>query len=145
MLTHKDSTQATREVVSRIYKSYVDGKIEEATFGFSTDVDWAILAPQHLFAFAGPRRGRSNVLEAFRTIAETFEFLTYDPRLILADGPNACVYSRCVVRHKETGHGTNLDLCAVMTVKDGLVTWFREFVDSASVAFNLSGSVVGES
>lgn len=139
MTTAAETTEATRSVVRKMYGLYTEGNIEEAAYGLAEEVDWAIMAPRHLFSFAGARRGREAVLGAFQEIAHDYEFLAYNPKLILADGKQACVYSQCVVRNRTTGHGTNMELCAVMTVDAGKVCWFREFVDSASTAFVLSG------
>lgn len=139
MDTDEETTKRTRTIVEQIYAHYVEGQIEQAAFNLADDVDWAIMAPRHLFSFAGSRRGRDAVLEAFQQIARDYEFLSYQPKLILADGASACVYSRCVVRHRKSGNGTNMDLCAVMTLGADKVSWFREFVDSAGTALALSG------
>ncbi len=136
-----DRTESTREVVTRVYGHYAAGELEQAVAGLAADVDWSIQAPRHLFPAAGPRRGREEVLRVFRELRGSYEFLAYEPAMILADGDAACVYVRCVLRHAETGGGASLELCDVLKVRDGEIVWFREFVDAADAALALSGAL----
>ena len=135
----RDSTEATRAFVQALYEAYAVGDIERAAAGISEDVDWAILAPRYLFDFAGPRRGRAGVIEAFREIARGYEFLAYEPKMLVVDAGQAAVYIRAQIRDRATQRTVDLELCDIMRIEDGRVVWFREFVDSVTAAVALYG------
>jgi ketosteroid isomerase-like protein len=133
------ATQATRDVVEALYAAYVAGDLEATAAGLSDDVDWAILAPEYLFDFAGARQGRAGVLAALQEIRRTYEFLAYEPQFVLADGDHACAYVTAKVRDRTTGSTAELELCDVMRLEGGRIVWFREFIDSVRAAIDLFG------
>jgi len=64
-------TEDSRQIIKDMYKLYRAGRIPEAVERLAEDVDWAIMAPKHLFAFAGQRTGRTHVLEALQALLVT--------------------------------------------------------------------------
>src|SRR4029453_15024278 len=125
----------TRATVMRLYETYIAGDVDGAAEFLSDTVDWAILAPEYLFDFAGG--GRGGGLNPLKEIWKPYEFIAYEPQLMMADGENACVYSHCSVRDRTTGREASFELCDVMRLKGGRIVWFREFVDSVKVAVTL--------
>src|SRR5688500_1031998 len=133
------ATEATRAIVEALYAAYVAGDLEKTAAGLAENVDWAILAPEYLFDFAGARRGRAGVLAAFLEIRRAYEFLAYEPQFVMADGDHACVYVLANVRDRATGRTAEIELCDVMRLEGGRIVWFREFVDSVRAAVDLFG------
>ena len=133
------ATKATRAIVEALYEGYVAGDLEKTAAGLAEDVDWAILAPEYLFDFAGARQGRAGVLAALVEIRRGYEFLAYEPQFVMADGDHACVYILAKVRDRATGRTADIELCDVMRLEGGRVVWFREFVDSVRAAVDLFG------
>ena len=132
-------TKATRDLVEALYAGYRAGDLEATAAALAQDVDWAILAPEYLFDFAGARSGRAGVLAALQEIRRGYEFLAYEPQFVLADGDHACVYVRAEVRDRASGSTAEIELCDVMRVSDGQIVWFREFIDSVHAAVALFG------
>ena len=132
-------TSATRAIVEALYAGYAAGNLDQTAAGLAEDVDWAILAPEYLFDFAGARQGRAGVLAALQEIWRSYEFLAYQPQFVLADGEHACVYVAAQVRDRASGRTAGLELCDVMRLEGGRIVWFREFVDSVRAAVALFG------
>jgi ketosteroid isomerase-like protein len=134
-----EATERTRAVIRSVYEAYAAGDLDRLAPALSEEVDWAILAPEYLFGFAGERRGREAVMATLREIRRLHDILSYEPQVVLADGSEACVYSICRVRDRESGREAVVEICDLMRLERGRIIWFREFIDPVKAAVALFG------
>lgn len=140
-MSQTEETEVTRAVVQAAYRHFAAGEIEAAAERLAKEIDWAVAAPRAVLGYAGRRAGRLDVLAAFREITQLYEFIAYQPRLVVAEHDLAAVYTSCVLRDLESGHGGCLELSAVMRVRNGQIVWFREHLDVPRLAALRSGAL----
>lgn len=83
---------------------------------------------------AGKRTGRDGVREFFATLARDQEVIEFEPREFVAQGDKVVSLGHYQWRVKDTGRDFASDFAHVFTIRDGKVTGFREYFDSAAVA-----------
>ena len=84
--------------------------------------------------FAGTWRGRQQIGEFFRNVAETQERVEYAPEHFIAQDDKVVVLGHFVMRVKATGKESRSEWAQVWTVKDGVITHMQEYVDTAAVS-----------
>lgn len=127
-------SEDTRATVNGLYEAYVLRDFVRVAAYIDDDIDWVIHAPRQLFGFSGPRRGKSDVLEALGEIAKHYAIENYQPKITIVDGDRATVVSDVVFSQRVTGRVLNFRIADVMRLARGRVIEFEEFVDSIDVA-----------
>jgi len=129
----------TRALVEDLYAAYARGDGARVSALLHDDIDWNIYAPANLFPFAGPRRGRTAVLETLKGIGEMFALVSYRPQNIVVDGDRAAVMSDATFTHRATGRAVNLRIANFLRWQDGRVIEFREFANTFDAAEQVLG------
>ena len=93
-------------------------------------------------ATSGDRRGKAQVSEFFKQVAQTVNFSRFEPKEFIATGDKVVV----LVHYRATtmmGKTFDSDFAMVFRVRDGRVIEFQEFTDSAAVnaAYQVGASV----
>src|ERR1044071_3444414 len=117
------SEQDNAEVVKRAYENFKTGDIDALLGQMSEEVDWRLPEIQGA-PFAGARKGRGEVSEFFSSLADAQDVVSFEPREFVALG----TYNW---RVKQTGREYGGDWAHVFTVRDGRITGFHEYMDSA--------------
>ena len=84
--------------------------------------------------FAGTWRGRQQIGEFFRKVAESQEQVEYTPEHFIAQDDTVVVLGRFVMHVKATSKESRSEWAQVWTVKDGVITHMQEYVDTAAVS-----------
>ncbi|MGE0063651.1 MAG: nuclear transport factor 2 family protein [Xanthobacteraceae bacterium] len=135
-------TEATRAVVGAIYDAYERRDFETVAAHIDEDIDWIIYAPVDVFPFAGPRRGRRDVLTALAGIAELYAIESYRPEQIVVDGDRAAVMSDVRMVQRTSGRTMRFRVANFLRLKDGRVVEFREFMNTLDVAEQALGHFI---
>jgi ketosteroid isomerase-like protein len=130
-------TQANLKVVKDMLAAFVRGDIPAVLNALTDDVDWFIPGPPERLAFAGPRRGREQVMQFFVTLDAVLEFLKFEPREYVAEGDKVVAFGHNHDRMKVTGRLFENDWACLFVVRDGKVAKVRMYEDTAAFVIAL--------
>jgi ketosteroid isomerase-like protein len=82
---------------------------------------------------AGVRKGPDAVADFFRLLSESVAFTKFEPREFFAQGDKVVVLGFYSATSIATGRAFESEWVMVFTVKNGKVTEFKEFNDSAQL------------
>ena len=125
--------QANTRLVQQAYQSVQAGDFPSFLNALGEDVQWQ-LPDMGNVPFAGTWRGREEVGRFFSIVAQAQDVIEFEPEDFIAQGDKVVVLGRFSSRVKSTGRVSASDWAHVWTVKDGKVTHFREYVDTAAVS-----------
>ena len=104
----------------------LEGVLERCT----DDVDFLTHAPIELFPHLGPRHGRDQLREMWRTVFARYSTIRYDIVQIVAEGDAVATYLRTFFTKRTNGRVVQVDMSVFFTIRDGRVAEIREIIDS---------------
>ena len=121
------------KVVQDAYAAFGRGDIQTLLTYLADDIIWTAVygAGSHV-PTSGVRRGRPAVAEFFKQVAENVRFSQFEPKEFVATGDKVVALGR----YKATtpiNKGFDSDFAMVFTLRNGKVTHFQEFCDSAAI------------
>ena len=125
------SEQDNVGVARRAYEDFKSGNVAGVLGALAEDVDWRTPRMSGV-GFSGPRRGRDSVAGFFSNLAEEQEPLSFEPREFVAQDDKVVALGTYRWRVKRTGREYGGDWVHVFTVRDGKITGFQEYMDSAA-------------
>lgn len=120
-------------IAQQAYENFKAGNIQALLDQLSDDVTWQLPEIEGV-PLSGKRTGRDGVREFFATPARDQEVIEFEPREFVAQGDKVVSLGHYKWRIKDTGRDFASDFAHVFTIRDGKVTGFREYFDSAAVA-----------
>jgi ketosteroid isomerase-like protein len=135
-------TETTRAVVRAIYDAYARRDFETVAAYLADGIDWMIYAPVDVFPFAGPRKGRKDVLTALADIAALYAVESYRPEAQVVDGDRAAVLSDVSFVQRASGRTLRFRIADFLRLEDGRVVEFREFMNTLDVAEQALGRFI---
>jgi ketosteroid isomerase-like protein len=119
--------------VHKLYDAYERRDFERVAALIHDDIDWVIYAPVGVFPFAGPRRGRKDVLEVMARIAESYALVSYKREIVIVEGDRAAVMSDVSFKQRATERILRFRVANFLRFRDGRVIEFREFANTFDV------------
>lgn len=110
-----------RKDVQGILDKLDDGVVWKGVYGAGSHVPTA-----------GERRGKAQVGEFFKQVAENVNFSRFDPREFIATGDKVVALGHYTAT-SPLGRTFDSDFAMVFTLQNGKVTEFQEFMDSAAI------------
>lgn len=126
-------SQQNIELVRSSYAAFGRGDLDGVLATMDPDIEWTTPGGPEI-PFAGARRGAGQVREFFNTLSEVLDFEQFEPQTFLADGDQVVVFGIDRVRVKATGNVISDAWCHSMTVRNGKIVRFREYIDTAALA-----------
>ncbi len=120
-----------KEIVQKAYECFGTGDIPGLLELYSDDVTWTTPVVDNV-SYSGARQGKEAVAEFFQLLGETDEFSHFAPTEFIAEGDRVVVLGDFTVTIKATGKTYSTDWVHICTVKDGKITSFLEFFDTAA-------------
>ena len=96
------------------------------------DVAWEFDGPPEI-PFAGCRRGREAVAAFFAAIRGSVEILEFGVERMMTEGDTVTVLGHEHFRVMATGRAWNVRWVQIFAVRDGRISGFREFTDTAAI------------
>ncbi len=127
------AASATHAIVHELYDAYERRDFERVAAVIHDDIDWIIYGPVLVFPFAGPRRGRNDVLKALAAIAESYVVESYKREVIIIEGDRAAVMSDASYRQRATNRMLRFRIANFLRFRDSRLIEFREFINSFDV------------
>ena len=134
------SEQENLQLVQQVYAAFGRGDIPAVLNALSDNVEWREPGPPDVLPWAGTRRGREQVAQFFAVIAETIEFKQFEPQEFIAQGDKVVVLVHQQVRVKSTGRAFEQDTAQVFTLREGKVTKFHIYEDTAAIVAAFRGA-----
>ena len=125
--------QANTRLVQQAYQSVGAGDFQSLLNSLAEDVQWQLPEMENV-PFAGTWHGREEVGRFFSTVDQAQAVVEFEPEDFIAQGDKVVVLGRFASHVKSTGRVSASAWAHVWTFKDGKVTHFREYVDTAAVS-----------
>lgn len=123
------------QIVQEAYAAFGRRDIGGVLASLSDDIVWESMtgAGPHV-PHAGRRTGKRAVSEFFETLLTTLDYQRFEVREFIAQGDRVVVLGSYAATPRSTGNYVEADWVMVFRLRDGLVTDFREFTDTAGVS-----------
>ncbi len=122
---------ANTEIIRACYEKFGRGDISGLLEHLSDDID--LTAPEIENApHGGIWHGRKAVEKFFELVNEAEEITDYEPREYIAKGDRVVVLGRSTATVRATGRHYSTEWVHVHTMKNGRITSFIEFFDTAA-------------
>ncbi len=122
------------KIAQQAYANFKAGNIPSLLNLVDESVEW-ILPEVAGVAISGTREGREEVADFFRTLGETQEVISFEPRQFIAQNDQVVALGSYSFRVRATRLQFESDWAHVFTIQNGKITRFQEFADTAAVAF----------
>jgi uncharacterized protein len=121
-------------VVQNAYAAFGRGDIATLLGYMTDDIQWRpVIGTAKHVPFSGERTGKAGVGEFFKQVAASEDFQQFDPREFVAQGDKVVALGHYRAVTKATGRTFESDFVMVFTLRDGKITAFQEFTDSAGI------------
>lgn len=129
-MSEQESTRIVREVFAAF------GRGDGAAFLelLAADVVWHLQGVEGVVPYAGEWRGRDGVAQFLAAIGSSVEMESFEPREFVAQGERIVVLGSERGRVKATGRVFDNPWALAFTVRNGKVSEFRSYEDTAAVA-----------
>lgn len=121
------------ETVQAAYAAFGQGDMPGLLTHVADGVEWEYYGPD-IIPWAGSFRGHDGVIKFITTLGQNTEFHEFEPHSFTAEGDKVIVLGRQRCTFKPTGRDFDVNWTHAFTLKDGKVTAFREYTDTAAVA-----------
>jgi ketosteroid isomerase-like protein len=122
------------EVVQRCYAAFGRGDVEGIVAHVTEDVEWeGVYGTSSKVPHSGKRRGKDQVREFFALVGENTVFDAFEPKEFVATGDNVIALGSYRARVKKTGREFAGDWVMHFRFRDGKLSAFREYADSAGI------------
>lgn len=121
-------SQTNIELAKSQYAAFQRGNIASILTSLTDDIEW--IAPGDGIPTAGKRRGAAQVAQFFKSVANPWNFTAFEPREFMASGDSLAVSGHYAATAKSTGKKMAADWLMVWKIRDGKVSYFREYTDT---------------
>ena len=119
------------QIVQDCYHKFGAGDVAGILANCAEDIAWRTPEIENA-SFGGSRRGHQEVGDFFAGMVAEEEVLKFEPREFIAQGDRVVALGTFAGKVRETGRSYESDWVHIFTVKDGKITSFDEFFDSAA-------------
>jgi ketosteroid isomerase-like protein len=117
-----------------LYDAFKAGAIDKVIAGMAADIDWQTHGRPKDFPTIGRWRGPAGAQEFFRLVGESLDVKEFAPHTFAAAADKVIVQGHYRWTVRTTGKPVDSEWCHIFTLKNGKVTEFREFTDTAAFA-----------
>ena len=124
------------DVIKRMFKAFGQGDIPAVLDIFSEDIEFQspVTRVEHAeISWARPRRGREQVAQFFKELAEKVQPEPFEVLEIIAQEDKVVVEGRNRGNVKSTGRTYEHDWVMIFTLRKGKITRFRHYYDTADI------------
>jgi uncharacterized protein len=121
------------KIVQDAYAAFLRQDLSALLATFDEQIIWKPVtgAGRHV-PTAGERRGKASVAEFFKIVGETTHFSLFQPQQFVAQGDKVVSLGHYTAK-TSVGGAIDSDFVMVFTVRNGKITEFQEFLDSAAL------------
>ena len=127
-------SDANIQIVQSIYACFGRGDIAGLMGHLDPDIHWEVVGQRSDYPLFGARHGHAGVQDFFETLAVTEEITAFSPREIHASADKVFAIGHAAYVMKRAGRPASSDWVHVFTIRDGRVTAWQEYLDTAQIA-----------
>ncbi|MDA1188983.1 MAG: nuclear transport factor 2 family protein [Chloroflexi bacterium] len=119
-------------VVKRFYEAFA--RRDDATLLtlIADNAEWMAYGPPEI-PFTGTWKGRAELEEYYDAVRSTLDVHVYEPREFIAESETVVVLGWVEATVKPTGKPFKSHFSHIYTVRDGRITSYRNFLDTATL------------
>jgi ketosteroid isomerase-like protein len=125
-------TQANLELVKGLYAAFKRGDIQPWLDAMTEESTWELVGPTEI-PLCGLRKGKKQILDFLQTLVTTLEVKNSVQHRFIAEGDTIIVLGYVHSMVKATGIDFKSDYVHILTVKNGILLSYREFLDNAQL------------
>jgi uncharacterized protein len=133
------AAQDNVELIRKMYAAFGAGDVQTILNNVADDAEWINYGPATI-PYAGSRSGRNQILEFFQAIDSSTTGGKVTADTFISEGDTVVAIGRYTASVRNTGAQIDTPVAHVFTVRNGKVTKWVGFSDSARVAEAHSGS-----
>jgi ketosteroid isomerase-like protein len=119
-----------RQRVLNLLDVFYSGDVEGALARCSDDVEFNSNAPVDILPHIGPRHGKAELREMWRTVHTRYYDMRHEVRAIVVDDDKVAVDLRVFFRKSFNNRIVQFDLAVFCTLRDGRIVRIREIIDT---------------
>jgi uncharacterized protein len=127
-------SEAAIALIKSMYASFGRGDIGALIGGLAPDIHWRVNGDRSDYPMLGVWQGTDEVKKFFAGVAEYEQFSEFSPNEFFAAGDRVFVLGRYAGTLIKTGRTFASEFVHVFTLRDGKVSRFHEFNDTANFA-----------
>ena len=131
MSTATTMAKTASAVVQEAYQAFGRKDVPALLNLLSETVDWEFVGSAQL-PYAGRRQGKQGVADFFAAVAKMDDIHEFEPREFIEAGDHVTVLGWERTTAIDTGHSFESDWMHLFTVRDGKVTRWRGFFNTAA-------------
>jgi len=125
--------QENTRIVRQSYELFKSGDIQALLDLYSEDIDFQLPEIENV-PFAGKHKGRKGTAGFFQSVNEAQDVLAFNPQEFIAQGDKVVVLGNYSWRVKANGREYSSDWAHIVTVRDGKIVGFKEYMDTAAAS-----------
>ena len=122
--------QFNRQRVLSLLDDFAAGDIEAALGHCTDDVDFLTHAPIDILPHMGPRRGKAEMREMWKTVQARYSGIRYEAPILIAEGDKVAAYLRAFFTKRSNARVVQFDMAVFYSFRDGRIAQIREIIDS---------------
>ena len=126
------------KVVRDVYLAYRDRNFDALRNCLAEDVKWFAIGPPDVIPTAGTRYGRDQVEQYFVTLDDIEGIESFEPKEFILEGDKVVAMGDLERRVDSKGRVLQSPWAHVYTVRNGKITDFRSFYDTAAAVTALA-------
>ncbi|HEX9210743.1 MAG TPA: nuclear transport factor 2 family protein [Bradyrhizobium sp.] len=119
-----------RQRVLHLLDAFARGDLEAALACCTDDVDFLTHAPIDVLPHMGPRHGKAELRELWRTVQARYSETRYQVPQIVVEGDVVAAYLCVFFKKRSNERVIQIDMAVFYTFRDGLIAQIREIIDS---------------
>ena len=125
--------QQNTDLIKLVYAAFGRGDVQAILDRLTDDVEWSLEGPA-VIPFAGTRRGPGQVVGFFQALATANENMVLTTDRFVAQGDQVATIGRFAATVKATGRRFDSPIAHFFTIRDGRISRFVDFGDTALMA-----------
>lgn len=121
-------------LVQSLYAAFGRGETDTIVSAMAGDVRWEFNGRRKDYPLLGVWNGQAGVRDFFKQVAANQDVKVFTPKDFHAAGDLVFVFGHYAWTIRKSGKSVDSDWLHAFTVKNGKVTAFREFTDTAQFA-----------
>src|SRR5262245_15408636 len=121
------------KLIERFYEKLKEGEVDSILKSFATNIEWELPDMDNV-PFGGVWRGHDGVRKFFSKVFELQDVLKFEPQKYFVHDHEVVVLGQFSMRLKSTRRVFSSPWAHVWTMRNGKVTRFYEYVDTAVVS-----------
>jgi uncharacterized protein len=127
-------SEQNTEIAKQAYENFKSGDMAALLGQFSEGIEWQAPLVENVPFATGRHSGRGQVEQFFTRLTDAQDVKTFEPREFIAQGDRVVALGHYSWRVKATGREYEGDWAHVFTIRDGKITGFHEYTDTAAIA-----------